>query len=125
MDLGLDGKIAIVTGGTSGIGLAIARRLLEERAHVFICGRDASRLNAALAELKPVGDVRGTTADVARPDDVARLVDEAVNAFGGLDIAVSNAGTHLMGGLDEVTAEQVEAHFSLLEKGAAGRALSA
>ena len=42
---------------------------------------------------------------------MARLVDEAVNAFGDLDIAVSNAGTHLMGGLDEVTAEQVEAHF--------------
>ena len=47
MDLGLDGKIAIVTGGTSGIGLAIARRLLEERARVFICGRDASRMYAA------------------------------------------------------------------------------
>jgi NAD(P)-dependent dehydrogenase (short-subunit alcohol dehydrogenase family) len=118
MDLGLDGKIALVTGGTSGIGLAIARRLLEERARVFICGRDASRLEAALSELKSLGDVSGTTADVARAEDVARLVEEAVKAFGGLDIVVSNAGTHLMGSLEEVTGEQVEDHFRTKVAGA-------
>jgi 3-oxoacyl-[acyl-carrier protein] reductase len=111
MNLELDGKVALVTGGTSGIGLAIARRLLEERARVFICGRDGPRLEAALSELKPLGDVGGATADVARPKDVSRLVEEVVKAFGGLDIVVSNAGTHLMGSLEEVTGDQVEDHF--------------
>jgi NAD(P)-dependent dehydrogenase (short-subunit alcohol dehydrogenase family) len=111
MNLELDGKVAIVTGATSGIGLAIARRLLEERAKVFICGRDPSRLETALAELIPLGPVEAMTADVARPHDVARLVEEAVQAFGRLDIVVSNAGTHVRGSLEEVAPDSVEAHF--------------
>lgn len=111
MDLGLAGKTAIVTGGTSGIGLAISRRLLAEGARVFVCGRDPARLREALAGLSSAGEVNGTLAGVDDPDDVARLVAEAVEAFGRLDIVVSNAGTHLRGGLEALSAHQVEAHF--------------
>src|SRR5690606_1647672 len=59
MELGLDGKVAVVTGGTSGIGLAIARRLLEEGARVFLCGRDETRLQDAITSLAPAGEVAG------------------------------------------------------------------
>lgn len=111
MDLGLKDKVAIVTGGTSGIGLAIARRLLTEGARVFICGREKAKLESSLAELSTLGDARGTTANVDIPADAQRLVEEAVSAFSGLDIIVSNAGTHLRGSLDEISPEQVEAHF--------------
>lgn len=111
MDLGLGGKTAIVTGATSGIGLAIARRLLAEGAGVFICGRDATKLSAALAELSGSGRVAGLAADVGDPADAARIVAAAVDAFGGLDILVSNAGTHLRGRLEELTADQVLGHF--------------
>ncbi len=111
MELGLDGKVAVVTGGTSGIGLAIARRLLEEGARVFLCGRDETRLQDAITSLAPAGEVAGTLAHVDRADDSERLVSEAVARFGRLDIIVSNAGTHLRGSLDELTSADVEAHF--------------
>lgn len=111
MDLGLDGKIAVVTGGTSGIGLAISRRFLLEGAKVFVCGRQPDRLKAALEELAPAGEVAGTRAHVDDPADAARLVAEAAERYGGIDIVVNNAGTHLRGSLEEVTPDQVEAHF--------------
>lgn len=111
MDLGLKNKVGIVTGGTSGIGLAIARRLLAEGTRVFICGREEAKLKSALDELSALGDVRGATAHVEVPAEARRLIDTAAEAFSGLDIVVSNAGTHLRGSLDEITPEQVDAHF--------------
>ncbi|WP_342642662.1 SDR family NAD(P)-dependent oxidoreductase [Rhodoligotrophos ferricapiens] len=111
MDLGLKDKIAIVTGATSGIGLAIARRLIEEGARVVICGREQSKLDQALRELSALGDVTGTLAHVDEPADVARIIETAVSAYSGLDIVISNAGTHLRGRLAEVSTDQVAAHF--------------
>jgi 3-oxoacyl-[acyl-carrier protein] reductase len=111
MDLGLAGKTALITGGTSGIGLAIARRLLEERVKVFICGRDEGKLAHALAELAPFGQAHGAAAHVDQPAQMAGLVSAAMAKLGRIDIVVSNAGTHLKGRLEELTTEQVEAHL--------------
>ncbi|WP_137391076.1 SDR family NAD(P)-dependent oxidoreductase [Rhodoligotrophos defluvii] len=113
MDLGLKDKIAIVTGGTSGIGLAIARRLLSEGARVVICGREKAKLDGALGELAQLGEVAGVVADVGDPAGAARIVETAATRYSGLDIVVSNAGTHLRGSLEALSSEQVAAHFRI------------
>ncbi|WP_194818165.1 SDR family NAD(P)-dependent oxidoreductase [Nocardia sp. XZ_19_385] len=91
MDLDLKGKRALITGGSRGIGLTIARTLLAEGAAVAICARDADRLEAAAAELAEHGTVVHRTCDVADPDALAALVTETADALGGLDIVVANA----------------------------------
>ena len=110
MDLGISRKTALITGGTSGIGLAIARRLGEEGCRIAICGRDRSKLDAAIAKLKPI-DATGFVADVCVPDDVARLIDGAVKALGSIDIVVSNAGTHIAGSLADISSDRLLQHF--------------
>jgi 3-oxoacyl-[acyl-carrier protein] reductase/bacilysin biosynthesis oxidoreductase BacG len=103
MDLGLAGKVALVTGATSGIGLAIARRLAGEGCKVAICGRDRERLARAVGDLESVSTwIEGVVADMRVAHAVKALVDRTVAAFGALDIVVSNAGTHLPGRIDEV-----------------------
>jgi len=90
MDLGLMGRAVLVTGGTDGLGLALAHRLVEEGAHVAVCGRDGARLAAARAAL---GD-RALVAqvDVTDADALDALVDATAARFGRLDGVVSNAG---------------------------------
>jgi 3-oxoacyl-[acyl-carrier protein] reductase len=89
----LAGKIAIVTGGSRGIGLAIARWLAERGASVVVSGRDGDRLAAAVKDLEGVGSaVSGVVADVARREDADRLVDATRAQFGRVDILVNNAG---------------------------------
>jgi NAD(P)-dependent dehydrogenase (short-subunit alcohol dehydrogenase family) len=113
VNLGLDGKVALVTGGSSGIGRAIAAAFLAEGARVAICGRDGSRLADAAAVLR-AGSADGVlevVADVGRPADVARLVEATVTRYGRLDVVVSNAGTHLRGTLEDVGVERVEQHL--------------
>lgn len=115
MDLGLKGKVALVTGGSSGIGFAIARKLAAEGCAVAICGRDRAKLDSAAASLK---FARGFAADLCVPKEVAVLVDEVVGAFGGIDVVVSNAGTHLPGRLDEIDGEEMLEHFKTKVLGA-------
>lgn len=88
------GKIALVTGAGKNIGKQIALDLAREGASVVVNGRaDRALVDATVAEINAAGgQAIGALADVTRPDEVARMVDAAVAAFGGLDIVVSNAG---------------------------------
>ena len=91
-DATLEGKVAIVTGGTRGIGAAVARWLVERGAGVVVSGRDADRLAAAVKDLKDMGQVHGVAADVAKREDADRLAEAARDRFGRVDILVNNAG---------------------------------
>lgn len=93
MELGLKGKVAIVTGGSEGIGKATAQKLAREGVKVAICARRADVLQRAVEELQQAGEVIGIAADVTKAADVQHLVDEVVARFGRLDILVNNAGT--------------------------------
>lgn len=112
MDLGLREKVALITGGTSGIGLAVAERLAAEGARIALCGRDGAKLDDAVARLAASGaDVFGKTAHVDRAGDVEALVAATLARFGRIDVLVSNAGTHLAGRLEDVTLDQLEQHI--------------
>lgn len=85
-------KVAIVTGGSRGIGFAIARALLERGFRVTICGRDREALETAHAALGDASRVLALVADVGSIDDVHRMFADTVREFGGLDVLVNNAG---------------------------------
>jgi NAD(P)-dependent dehydrogenase (short-subunit alcohol dehydrogenase family) len=101
----LTGKHAVVTGGTRGIGRAIASYLLRAGAAVAICGRTRESVDRATTELKqsPGGDVLGHPADVSNSDQVARFFDTVDSRFGGLDILVNNAGAGIFRGIQDLT----------------------
>jgi 3-oxoacyl-[acyl-carrier protein] reductase len=99
MDLGIKGRRAVVTGGSSGIGFETARLLLEEGVRVLISGRDAAKLEKARAELAKStgGEIYAVVADMSREADVAKMVAAAKEKLGGVDILVNNAGTMYSG----------------------------
>jgi hypothetical protein len=103
MDLKLAGKVAIVTGGSKGIGLAVAHELVAEGARIAICSRNAEELEAAAAELGEGVFSRAT--DVTDPDAVTAFVDEAAAALGGLDVLVNNAGGAHPGDFESLSEE--------------------
>jgi len=90
MDLGLDGKRALVTGASSGLGLACAQALAAEGASVAIVSRSAERLAAAAATCD--GEVHQIVADVSSPDAVRAMIDDATDRLGGIDVLIANAG---------------------------------
>jgi NAD(P)-dependent dehydrogenase (short-subunit alcohol dehydrogenase family) len=107
--LQLDGKTALVTGGSSGIGLATAQRFAAEGAHVFLTGRNQLTIDAAVATIG--ASATGIRADVSNVEDLA-TVAEAITARGhGLDVLFANAGGGEFTALDEITAEQFRSVF--------------
>jgi NAD(P)-dependent dehydrogenase (short-subunit alcohol dehydrogenase family) len=103
-------KRAIVTGGGSGIGKAIAAAFAREGAHVVICGRDARKLELAAAEIGP--QCLAVAADISHPEDTDKLVEHALQTFNRLDILVNNAGVLLPGTAESLTSEQWEQTFN-------------
>jgi len=87
----LQGKKVLVTGGTTGIGRAIAVLLASYGAETFICGRDPQHLEDALQRINEVGKAGGIAIDLAEPDNVKRFFDAGVSALGGIDVAIINA----------------------------------
>ena len=103
----LQGKVAVVTGGSRGIGRAIAHALLAEGARLAICGRDAVVLDQAAAELSADGgDVIGKTCNVGRWEEVQAFFDFVTDRFGGVDVLVNNAGLGHFAPVDQLTVEQ-------------------
>lgn len=115
MDLGLSGKVAIVTGSSRGLGLASAKSLAAEGCHLCLCARGDARLRDAAGEVEAAGGgksrVLAVAADVSRPDGVQRVIDRTVETFGGLDVLVNNVGLGGGGGLLEATDEHWQEAF--------------
>src|ERR1700719_2594974 len=94
MDKILSGKVAVVTGGTRGIGRAVAERLLREGASVAICGRSGETVTRAVTELTEAtgGQAYGEAADISKPEDVRRFFGSVDQHLGDLGILINNAG---------------------------------
>jgi 3-oxoacyl-[acyl-carrier protein] reductase len=107
-----EGKLVFITGGTRGVGFDVAERLLREGSSVFICGRDSSRLEVALARLRSfngTGEVDGMVADVRNYADCRRAIQLAASQAGRLDILVNNAGIEIFKPVDQLTPEEWDA----------------
>ncbi len=105
-------KVAVVTGGTRGIGYSIAEALLAAGAKVFICGRDAQAVKAAVERLSGVGvkaHGAGLAADVRRHEDCSKVILGAAQRFGGIDILVNNAGIGIFKPVDQLSVEEWDA----------------
>jgi NAD(P)-dependent dehydrogenase (short-subunit alcohol dehydrogenase family) len=111
----LDGKVAVITGATSGMALAGAKLFVEEGAHVFISGRRQDALDEAVEQIGR--NVTGVQADSADLADLDRLFETVKEATGGIDVLWASAGAGEEGSLGEVTEEQFDAAFSVNARG--------
>lgn len=100
-----DGRVALVTGGTKGIGLAAAKDLLEAGFHVAFSARSSSDVERVAATLGDHGRVLGVAADVRDPEACRSLVEQTVGRFGGLDVLINNAGVGIFAPLHEMSIE--------------------
>ncbi len=115
----LSGKVAIVTGGTRGIGRAIAERLLQEGASVAICGRTRESVDRALRAMQPAGgELFGESADLTHVDQVRQFFQAVDARFGGVDILVNNAGQGIFRKVAEMTPEEWHRNIDLNLNGA-------
>ncbi|KIG10805.1 SDR family NAD(P)-dependent oxidoreductase [Caballeronia concitans] len=113
----LEGKIALVTGATSGIGLATAKRFAAEGAHVYITGRRQPELDAAVAAIREIGNVTGVRVDSSRLDQLSALYEQIRGEKGRLDVLFANAGGGSMVPLGEITEEHYHDTFDRNVKG--------
>ena len=120
MDLGLQDKVAIITGGSDGIGRAAALSMSKEGANVVIVARGQEMLDEAAEEIRAAteGAVIPISADVTGADTAERVVQTALDRFGRLDILVNNAGTSMAKGFEQVSQEDWEFDFELKVWGA-------
>jgi 3-oxoacyl-[acyl-carrier protein] reductase len=114
MDLGLQNKIAIITGASRGIGKGIALGLAAEGCHLAICARHPEQLEAAAAEIRAKNvDVLALPLDVTRPDHVEQLVQQTLAKFGKIDVLVNNVGGNRRGLFEKTSDEDWEAIIDL------------
>jgi 3-oxoacyl-[acyl-carrier protein] reductase len=107
--MNIENKIAVVTGGTKGIGRAIAESLLKAGAKVFICARNKHELKRALEQLSELGKVEGELCDVRSAAQVEMMLKECERVFGGVDVLVNNAGIGIIGKtVEEMSADEFE-----------------
>jgi short-subunit dehydrogenase len=101
-------RVVAITGASAGIGRATAVRLARDHARLVVCARRQDRLDAAAEAIRAAGgDVHAVVADVRQPADMDRLVAEAVERFGRLDVMMCNAGYGIAGAIDDVSPEQM------------------
>lgn len=108
MDLGLAGKVAVITGASEGIGKATALAFVREGAHVAICARRAEVLAGAAHEIRstvPDADVLDVPADMTRADEIDAFMNSVVGRFGGIDILINNVGQSAAAAFESVTDE--------------------
>jgi 3-oxoacyl-[acyl-carrier protein] reductase len=108
VDLGLTGKVALVTGSSRGIGRGVATRLVEEGADVVFCARGKDALDDAVAAAGGPGHAHGIVADVTTPGGPVEVVEAAVETFGGLDIVVNNVGGSGARTIDELDVRDLD-----------------
>jgi len=110
----MNGKIAIVTGASRGIGRSIAMRLAKDGAHVVLCARDEGALREVVAAIDAAGGTAcAVSLDLRGPDAAARLARTAVDSYGGIDIIVNNAGATTRGDFESLTEEDWSDGFAL------------
>ncbi len=119
MDLGLKGKVAIITGSTEGIGKATALNFAQQGAKVAICSRDAEKVKHAVAEIEAAGgEVLGMAADISKAADIEQFINAVAAKFGHIDILVNNAGSSQRGAFLETEDAKWAADFELKVFGA-------
>jgi len=111
----LEGKVAVITGGNSGIGLATARRFAEEGAHVFIAGRRQRELDVAVREIGK--QATGVQGDVSKLADLDRLYATVRREKGRIDVVFANAGSGVLAPLGAISEEQFDTTFGTNVKG--------
>ena len=111
----LEGKIAVVTGGGTGIGFGAAKRFVEEGAFVYLFGRRKAPLDAAVAELGP--NAEAVQGDISKLEDLDRLFETVKSGKGHIDILFANAGTGEVGALGDLTPEHFDMTFDINVRG--------
>jgi 3-oxoacyl-[acyl-carrier protein] reductase len=115
MDMGLKGKVALVTGASQGIGKACALVLAGEGCNVAICARGKEALEKAAEEIKSKGkQVLAVQADVAKPEDIKNMVARTIEKFGCIDVLVNNAGTGRLSDLMQLPEEEFRYNMDLM-----------